>query len=1089
MDVHRCRFVEWPPSGINALAFTYTSGSARRGQPLRLAIGRANGDIEIWDPRNGNWFHETTFYGGQDRSVEGLAWTTDPDDVDSDGNSIPGKLRLFSIGYSDAVTEWDLAAGVPLRHSSGSHSDVWCLAARPRPKQSKQSKKSKGNLEKAQDIAVGCADGGLVLLSTEDNDLQFEKYIARPSANKARALSIAWQTADIIVAGYSDSTIRIYNATTGAELRELTLDLGSVRGPKEKLCWAIEVLTDGTLVSGDSSGEICWWDANNFGQTQKLKAHDSDVLCLTSTADGKSVISGSMDRRVAMFRLNDNHRWAKVEHKRVHHHDIKALARYEDKATSVAVSGGIDAHPVALPLRGWGNENHRAIPYTPQSSPMIGSRRLVVSWWTNEVSVWRVRPRDESYDGDSSDSQQQEQPEYNLMARLSLKCEEHVSRAAITHDGSFLAVSTAAQIKLFRLRRSGEKLKVRKVSTPSSMETHGAKLLEFSRDSRWLLTVDVRGAIRVYRVQHGPDATTVLGRPLKLTRPKRESPLKSSLDGPWGSYSRTVTRVAISSDSRIIAVGDLAGHVDSWLLEGESELASELAKSTNGTLSPPTTDDDDDRLDSQSASDSDSDSSSAAQKRPQKLHTLLGQTWVLNPSSRTTPKLSAPPLILSFMPPSEIFPSDTLLTLTATHALTLLSVRTGALHPWTRRNPSALLPAQLRLQVDRASGIAWDVAASGSHVRAWLFGASWLAMLDLARDLPTDNTIGFSTASQLKRKRSNSHSDSRALAKRAVPDAHSLRMARHERERELQASLAARRGTSGAGSHRAKYEGAVLASRAARELLPPGRGAREEGEGSSDDDEDGEDVQVADSQRRIRRGDDSDGEDEDEDADHARKGLFDGEPDAAAAAHDIALALHRRQASSVRQRTEKRAAPQKDKKTGNAGVSTSEAVNDDETAEPQLRDTAEGEQHEAEQGGEEDSDDSDSDYDPTIPRALRRGAALSLAQQNNAAPTSSVARKPAVDNALSTSAAAAGSSGFYLTQRYRPILGVIALSASDDVSDDEEEEGEGEKGSAIVRRLPRRRAFEVALVERPVWEIDLPVRRGDGVERFVEREW
>ncbi len=39
--MHRCRFVDWRPAGATCLAFT------RDG--ARLAVGRANGGLEVWN--------------------------------------------------------------------------------------------------------------------------------------------------------------------------------------------------------------------------------------------------------------------------------------------------------------------------------------------------------------------------------------------------------------------------------------------------------------------------------------------------------------------------------------------------------------------------------------------------------------------------------------------------------------------------------------------------------------------------------------------------------------------------------------------------------------------------------------------------------------------------------------------------------------------------------------------------------------------------------------------------------------------------------------------------------------------------------
>ena len=94
MIVHRCRFVDFTPATITSLAFSHKSNINKlTPSDLRLAIGRSNGNIEIWNPRN-NWFQEMVIEGGKDRSIEGLCWSN------VNGES----LRLFSIGGSTVVT-------------------------------------------------------------------------------------------------------------------------------------------------------------------------------------------------------------------------------------------------------------------------------------------------------------------------------------------------------------------------------------------------------------------------------------------------------------------------------------------------------------------------------------------------------------------------------------------------------------------------------------------------------------------------------------------------------------------------------------------------------------------------------------------------------------------------------------------------------------------------------------------------------------------------------------------------------------------------------------------------------------------------
>ena len=268
MDIHRCRFVPYPPQAINALAFSQpsdTQKSCPSGQ--RLAIGRANGDIEIWNPWKRLWSQETIFRGGKDRSIEGLAWTQDLEDESDgdDGAKEAGRLRLFSIGFSSAVTEWDLARGIPLRHANGNFGAIWCLAAQPRwtsqsdnPIQRESNHTPRHN----QYLAAGCEDGTNAFFSTEDGDLRYLKTMGKPPTKKPRTLSITWKDQNTIVAGYSDSHIRVYDIRSRGTIRSMSLGK-STTGANETLVWAVKCLPNGTILSGDSAGDLKIWDGNN----------------------------------------------------------------------------------------------------------------------------------------------------------------------------------------------------------------------------------------------------------------------------------------------------------------------------------------------------------------------------------------------------------------------------------------------------------------------------------------------------------------------------------------------------------------------------------------------------------------------------------------------------------------------------------------------------------------------------------------------------------------------------------------------------------------------------------------------------------
>ena len=358
MDIHRCRFVPYPATAINALAFSHPSSPSRDKRPpstLRLAIGRSNGDIEIWDPKDGIWVQETIMRGGKDRSIEGLAWTHDLEDESLDGSKIAGRLRLFSIGYSTAITEWNLALGKPARHSSDKYGEIWCMAAQPRWDGTGSGKEqpSRGT-ETNQLLAVGCADGTLVLHSTADSDLRFFKTLSRPSSPKSRVLSLTFQGRSRIIAGYSDSTIQIFDIHgKGRLVSSLSLGAGPKGGPQKVLVWSVKCLANDTFVSGDSTGEIKIWDLKTNSLLQRIQSHKADVLDLATSVDGMTLLSAGMDRRTTVYHRTGmgKGRWEEGMHQRIHANDVKTMASFESGEFSVVASGGmVPALCEALPL-------------------------------------------------------------------------------------------------------------------------------------------------------------------------------------------------------------------------------------------------------------------------------------------------------------------------------------------------------------------------------------------------------------------------------------------------------------------------------------------------------------------------------------------------------------------------------------------------------------------------------------------------------------------------------------------------------------------------------------------------------------------
>lgn len=911
MDIHRIRFIKHPAVEINSLAFSHRSNTNEPTPPqLRLALGRANGDVEIWNPLNRGtssniastsaaksssasgggsctWSQETILRSGKDRTIDSLAWTQDLEGETADGRKVPGKLRLFSIGYSTHVTEWDLAAGKPLRHVGVGQSEVWCMAAQPRwdggeKRKGSQPSDAPTDVRQEQLLALGCGDGSIILLSTADGDLIYVKTLQRSSGKKPRVMSLAWYGRDRIVAGYSDSMIRVYEiAGRGKILSNMSLGNAGKGGPRETLVWTVSVLRDETIVSGDSTGEIKIWDARNYTLLQRLQSHSNDpadLLSLAASNDGTLLLSGDLKRRTTLYQRSAPHtkggkgRWAAVSRQRHHQGDVKTMVAFESRQMSVVVSGGVDATPIVNPLRTFGQEHHRALP-AYSSYPATCSAptaRLVMSWWDREARIWNIVPREAAAEEDE-ETEDPGASSRKLVAHLAVQGEESITSADINATGSLVAIASMSALKLFHIRprKSASTYRISKVEMPSALASTGAKLIQFSPDGKWLAAALADNTVRLCRFTNSEDAKQpweVFDTVVDFER-KHGSASQRAVWGTHEKYDHVITRFAWSSDSRILVAGDLSGNLDTWVLEGTENLDWTDAHTANGN--PKASHDDDDS----SADESDDES------HPE---VIFGQHW--KPHSESLPRLPTAPVVLSFRPSTttKIEPDaniglhatrhnpaphshelshgeDRLVAVTARSEILEFNVMSGKLTDWSKRNPNSVFPASFRNVLDQPMGCIWDVDEAENKSRIWLYGSSWLWMFDLARDLPQGIApldADASDENKRKRKRELDAVESRVLVKTNAGAGGKVK------DKELGAGMGLKVRTHRGEQHNGDAKEAVFeAGRSGREA------SDDESTGPEDADEDNNvDTDDEDNQRLVAlRRKSSDGEDHDRD--------------------------------------------------------------------------------------------------------------------------------------------------------------------------------------------------------------------------------
>jgi U3 small nucleolar RNA-associated protein 4 len=401
----------------------------------------------------------------------------------------------------------------------------------------------------------------------------------------------------------------------------------------------------------------------------------------------------------------------------------------------------------------------------------------MMSFWEREVHIWRLDKQSKL----TAENEEASPNNRQLVAKILIKGEANITSATLSADGSILATSTATDIKFFHLKprkseEGNEGLRISKIIIPGNL-SGGARLVQFSPDGKWLCIVRPDSRIILARLLPSTSSVAIHDTPAKLSRLNRKIDKRIVLGG-LGAYDRTITQIAFSHDSRILAVSDLAGYIDTWVLSGVEDLAQ-----VNG------------HNEAASSSESeDSGSEEGSEEEGAKTKILFGQNWIRNPAASSIPKVPVTPTVLSFRPAlhsresasngtTHVIPTrhnpnpiahdlptgeDRLLVATATGAVFEFEVLKGALSPWSRRNPTSVFPTEFTKLKDQARGCVWDIIET--RERLWLYGVGWLWMFDLSQDFPSESNeqVNGESAGRKRKRKGGKEGDSGAGS--MIPD-------------------------------------------------------------------------------------------------------------------------------------------------------------------------------------------------------------------------------------------------------------------------------------------------------------------------------
>ncbi|PWN52112.1 WD40 repeat-like protein [Violaceomyces palustris] len=435
-------------------------------------------------------------------------------------------------------------------------------------------------------LAIGCEDGYVRILDISDNKFEHlanassrdREIVSKMSKAQGRVMSLAWGppvkkakaevsgaarrkgdgqvhgsdsdsdsddsgsdedeeeedawSESFLFGGLGTSAALVWEAKSGRVTNKVLVQ--KAKG-EQTIVWSVAVLPDGTLVTGDSTGVVTFFDARTRvpipGATFKAHANGSDVLVLCVGPDGKAVYSAGVDQKVAEYALvrggggisggggdsrkkggkgNDKkERWVFITARRLHAHDIRALAmdppfdmreavssRLENRALApdrlpILLSGGIDFNLVLIPasppsgvnvkiqapkgqaaqlnpissnaLTTFADTTQRRVPFVPSSSrngssgggavvKICASKEWILLRRETSVGIWKLDLANSDLEDELQLVENGSIPaNWGKLIEMEIKTKTNITCLDISPDGQFLAVSDLYETKLFAL--------------------------------------------------------------------------------------------------------------------------------------------------------------------------------------------------------------------------------------------------------------------------------------------------------------------------------------------------------------------------------------------------------------------------------------------------------------------------------------------------------------------------------------------------------------------------------------------------------------------------------------------------------------